>query len=420
MAANFRKFKELEIAPYFYVINMKDFAPFQHELLNTIKKNFDKPIPEAIEAAFLATPRHQFVRKYFQQNGKVWEAVIIDETNLDLKLPLLYQDNTIPLMVDHENDNHSSISQPSFVLHMLDKLRLDPGHRVLEIGAASGWNAALMGALVGEKGHVCSVEIHPELANSAREVIAAQGVTNVEIIEGDGGEGYPAAAPYDRIMFTVGSYDLPAAFYRQIKDGGLLLMVIKNKGFGDNLFLFKKVEGHFVAIDSVACAFVSMQGKYRMSELRPIDITSIPFWQEIKDEIVARKPFWCGGKSLNNRAFLWKALGLISFLGIVEPSFEAFKVQGSDGDREKLFFGVLDTDTRSIAVFNDEDKLIGYGNTTALDRLRRQMQLWFDLGMPGASCFKLEAYPIGTALRAGSNQWITQRRDTKYLWTLDV
>jgi protein-L-isoaspartate(D-aspartate) O-methyltransferase len=398
---------------------MKVFTEFQNELLNTIKKTFDKPMPQAIEAAFLATPRHLFVRKYFQHNGKAWEEVIVDETNLDLKLPLLYQDNSIPLMIDKETDSHSSISQPSIVLHMLDKLRLDPGHKVLEIGAASGWNAALIGALVGERGHVHSVEIIPELANSAREVIAAQGVTNVEIIEGDGGEGYSAGAPYDRIMFTVGSYDIPAAFYRQIRDDGLLLMVVKSRGYGDNLFLFKKQEDHFAAIDSVACAFVSIQGKYRMSELKPKDITSIPFWPEVKDEIVATEPFWCGGKSLNHRTFLWKALGLISFLGIVEPSFEGFKMQDGDGDREKLFFGVVDTDTRSVAVFNDKDKLIGYGNTTALDRLRRQMRLWFDLGMPGASCFRLEAYPIETELRAGSNQWITERKDTKYLWTLE-
>ena len=68
---------------------------------------------------------------------------------------------------------------------MLDMLKFEPGHNVFELGAGSGWNAALMGHIVGPKGHVYSLEIIPELAKTASDTIETLGLKNVSIIEGD-------------------------------------------------------------------------------------------------------------------------------------------------------------------------------------------------------------------------------------------
>src|SRR6185436_7698525 len=111
--------------------------------------------------------------------------------------------------------------------------QLQPGQRVFELGAGSGWNAALMGRLVGSAGQVYSLEIIPEVAQMARETIEQWEIKNVQILQGDGGDGYSAGAPYDRAIFTAGSYDLPRCFHEQIKVGGLLLIVIKSEGGGD-------------------------------------------------------------------------------------------------------------------------------------------------------------------------------------------
>jgi protein-L-isoaspartate(D-aspartate) O-methyltransferase len=397
---------------------MHTFEPFQHGLLKTIKNSFRRPLPADIEQAFLSTPRHLFINKYYEPRGEEWELVEVNEENLTLKLPQLYQNIPLTLVVDEDNTVPATISQPSLVLSMLDKLQLREGHSVLEIGAASGWNAAMMGKLVGSGGTVHSVEIIPELATSAEATISAQGMTNVHIITGDGGDGYSPGAPYDRIVFTVGSYDIPSAFYEQLKDDGLLLMVLKNKGYGDNLVLFKKVDGHFESIDNSACSFVSLRGKYQMNELKAIDIASIPFWADIKDHITEKQPFWCGGKSQNNQFFLWKAMGLVSFLSITEPSFEAFKLQTDEGADRRYFFGVVDTPSQSIAIVNDEDWLIGYGNNVALDRLKRNIRLWQDAGMPGASCFDIKAYPIAARLETARDEWITPRKDSQFVWSL--
>ena len=80
----------------------------------------------------------------------------------------------------------STISQPSLVLRMLDMLQIEPGQKVFELGAGSGWNAALLGQLVGSAGHVYSLEILPDIAHRAAAAIQSLAIGNVSIIEGDG------------------------------------------------------------------------------------------------------------------------------------------------------------------------------------------------------------------------------------------
>src|SRR5207247_4227997 len=132
--------------------------------------------------------------------------------NLKEHLPTLYSDRPLGLFGEDENNPISTISQPSLVLRMLDMLQLHRGQTVFELGAGSGWNAALMGHLVGPAGHVYSLEIIPEVAQMAVDTIATLGITNVHIIAADGGEGYAAGAPYDRAIFTAGNCCLPNHF----------------------------------------------------------------------------------------------------------------------------------------------------------------------------------------------------------------
>ncbi len=141
------------------------------------------------------------------------------------------------------------------------------------------------------------------------------------MIEGDGGEGYAAGAPYDRAIFTAGAYDLPHPFFEQIKEGGLFLIVIKNEGGGDTLFLLRKEHEYFESLDSMPCGFVQMRGKYQLESLKPIQLETLPEWHELKNQPVNTRPFWWGGKGKQD--FPWRTLAIRSFLGITEPSFRA-------------------------------------------------------------------------------------------------
>lgn len=98
----------------------------------------------------------------------------------------------------------SSASSPNLVAEMLELLDVQPGHRVLEIGAATGINAALLAELAGPTGEVVTIELDDDLATGARDGLAVAGYHKVEVICGDGALGHPSSAPYDGIIVTAG------------------------------------------------------------------------------------------------------------------------------------------------------------------------------------------------------------------------
>jgi protein-L-isoaspartate(D-aspartate) O-methyltransferase len=389
-------------------------AKYQHQLLDQARQIYrHPPLTQATVEAFLAVPRHRFVRRYRERASREWKEVT--EQNLLEHLPTLYADKPLTLFGDDDDAVPSTISQPSFVLHMLDLLQLQPGHRVFELGTGSGWNAALIGRLVGPAGEVHSLEIIHELAQSAADTMVRLGIENVHVTEGDGGEGYLGGAPYDRMAFTAGTYDLPGHFYDQIKRGGRLLCVIKNEGGGDTLFLLRKVADSFVSEYSTPCGFVPVTGKYATDTHGPIDLEALPEWPRLRTQ-VSRRPFWWGGKG--RESFLWQTFGIRSFLGITEPLFRAFKIPASIGPSAgQTYFGLWDSAAASLVLAKD-DELISYGASSATDRLLADVHRWIDLGMPTAASFQLRVYQTGAPLEPRANEWIVRRSESQFLCTL--
>jgi len=366
-------------------------------------------IPVDIEKTFLNTPRHLFIDKLLDVNetGETIE-VNITEKNIDQYLDKIYEDNSIGLVIDSNGKCISSISQPAIVLSMLKIINIKEGQNILEIGTASGWNAAMMSKLTGNKGHVYSVEIISDLVVSARKKIATQNIKNVSIIDGDGAFGVKNES-FDRIMFTVGSYDIPNDIYSQLKENGLLLMVLKTQGSYDCLFLLKKVENHLESISNSPCGFVPLAGDYAMTELDAVSLESLDIWKELKDQVVYEQGFWWG----SNRSSFTKTLGITSFLAIVEPEFRMF-----EGDEHGHCFGLIAEKDNSIVLWRN-NKLICYGNKKALKKIRTAFELYLALGMPSASCFNLKVYPIGQKIKLGKNEWLIKRRDSKFVWSLN-
>src|SRR5262249_2794755 len=139
-----------------------------------------------VEQAFRSVPRHIFLP------DSTCEAAYHDEA-----VATKWQDG-VPI---------SSASQPSMMAIMLEQLELCPRHRVLEIGAGTGYNAALMAQLVEPGGSVVAVDIDEDLTLGACAHLMAAGVDGVTLAIRDGALGYPELAPFDRIVLTVGSWD---------------------------------------------------------------------------------------------------------------------------------------------------------------------------------------------------------------------
>ena len=125
-----------------------------------------------------------------------------------------YDDTPLPI------GDGQTISQPYVVAHMTEALRVAPGHRVLEIGTGSGYQAAILGELARE---VYTIEIVSPLARRAREVLHALGYSHVQVREGDGYAGWPAHAPFDRIVVTAAVEDIPQPLLDQLAPNGVLV-----------------------------------------------------------------------------------------------------------------------------------------------------------------------------------------------------
>ncbi len=151
-----------------------------------------------------------------------------------------------------------TISQPYMVAIMLEALKLSGRDRVLEIGTGSGYQTALLAELARE---VYTVDIIPELVDQARWVLKDLGYRNIRFRVGDGGEGWPEHAPYDRILVSAAMPEVPPPLLEQLADGGILVGPVGDLMEQDLLRIRR--EGTRIIRESLGrCAFVPLRGKW--------------------------------------------------------------------------------------------------------------------------------------------------------------
>lgn len=143
-----------------------------------------------------------------------------------------------PIPIGH----HQPTSQPSLIARMIDALRPSDTDRVLEIGTGYGYQTALLARLASR---VYSVERHADLAEHARANLAASGVTNAEVVVGDGTAGLPRHAPFDAVIVSAAALAVPAPLAEQLAEGGRLVMPI-HSGQYDMVALFRKRHGRLI------------------------------------------------------------------------------------------------------------------------------------------------------------------------------
>jgi protein-L-isoaspartate(D-aspartate) O-methyltransferase len=172
-------------------------------LAGALRDSGRTPSP-AVQAAFRAVPRHLFLP--------------------GLSPAAAYQDEALVIKYDEDGLPVSSSSQPAMMAIMLEQLGLEPGHRVLEIGTGTGYNAAVMAHVVGPRGRVVTVDIDAELVTRAQASLVTAGYDTVQASCGDGGYGDPQGAQFDRVIVTAGAWDIAPAWLNQLAPGGRLVL----------------------------------------------------------------------------------------------------------------------------------------------------------------------------------------------------
>jgi methyltransferase of FxLD system len=187
-----------------------------------------------VKAAFLAVAREQFLPEALANGG----------------LKAVYRDDAIATKRNDQGLPLSSSSQPSLMAKMLELLDVRPGDRVLEVGAGTGYNAALLAHATGPSGRVTSIDIDPDLARRARRSLRDAG-TRATIVTGDGREGHPPHAPYDRIIATAAADEIPRAWLEQLSEGGRLELPLRLDPERDAIQLIPVLERHGDQLRSV-------------------------------------------------------------------------------------------------------------------------------------------------------------------------
>ncbi|MGH3797486.1 MAG: methyltransferase, FxLD system [Pseudonocardiaceae bacterium] len=152
----------------------------------------------------------------------------------------------------------SSVSAPELQAFMLEQAAIRPGMNVLEIGSG-GYNAALLAELVGAEGTVTTVDIDPEVTDRAGGLLGVAGYSRVNVVLADAESGVAEYAPYDRIIVTVGAWDIASAWVEQLADRGRIVVPLRMRGLTRSLALER--DGNcLVSRSAMICGFVQMQG----------------------------------------------------------------------------------------------------------------------------------------------------------------
>jgi protein-L-isoaspartate(D-aspartate) O-methyltransferase len=417
------------------ILRKQKIAALHQQLIDQMK-NEGHITSKSVEAAFRAVPRHHFLP--------------------ELAVEDIYQDQAIVTKKALDERVVSSSSQPTMMAIMLEQLQLQPGQRVLEIGAGTGYNAALMAHIVGKHGQVVTLDIDEDIVGSARSHLQAAGYEQVQVICADGFAGYAEAAPYDRIILTVNAADIAPAWREQLKPDGRLLLPLSLRGRQVSV-VFEWVEDHLESVSMSFCRFVSLRGalteEIHTIELQPtpdlltLSLYSAPAVEAATVGAWLRQPYQEMDTSIQVTAQdLLSSLSL--WVATREPGFCILMAQGSEANRSSIPMplhsqgqvamsatgGLLDEQSLCLLVKDSEQppakgseeqqmftlKIRSAGidpQHSLAQRLKAEIESWEQAGRPDARRLHIKAFPEQVYYQKVEQELLVSQRWTRFVIT---
>lgn len=355
----------------------------QKQLIQSMKQRGVLENPR-IKAAFQTIPRHLFLPDY--------------------ELDQVYQDHAIGIKQERGLVVSSS-SQPTMMALMLDQMKLLPGHNVLEIGTATGYNAAIMQHIVGDDGHISTIEIEKDLARTASLHLQQVGMGRVNVVHADGVYGYAPRASYDRIVATVGVWDIPPTWLQQLKPDGRLIVPIWLDGVQVSAAFTPNADGSYLSTDNRPCEFVYLRGEAAGPNLRKqIGSTSL---YVITDDIAQIDP--AALHLLLSDDHTQETLGVLSksdywygyqlYLMLNEPKDYIFAVYAVFGNQQAYGLegngiAVFAPASAVFMPFKDRGRVEVFAGTDAYLFAQAKVDEWVAVGRPGSGELRLRLIPI--------------------------
>lgn len=369
-----------------------------------------------VARAFLAVPRHLFAPH--------------------VSLDVAYTDDVI-FTKSQNGVSVSALPSPSISADMLEVLDVGAGQRVLEIGAGTGYNAALLAELVGPGGRVVTIDIDQDIVDDAVANLGAAGrLDSVRVHCGDGGFGLAEEAPFDRVLVTVGAWDVPPAWVEQLVVGGRLVVPLEIHDV-HKLIAFERRPDRLASVEVSDCRFVRMRGAFAPPELQvPVSAAGIyasVSRPEVVTEAVAAAlrapassaralPIALDPDELLGSFRLWLALRTDDFC-LVSLEGDALRKSSIRGwGKGSAAFasapGVLRDDSVCLVEQGSDGRPIlrAYGKSPGEPeaRLVELLREWNEYGRPFTAGLRVEATPVDAPAPSASGGYVVERRWQRY------
>lgn len=358
-----------------------------------------------VREAFASVPRHLFVPNVDVETG--------------------YADQPVFIRWDENGTPISSSTQPTMMAIMAEQLRLEPGCRALEIGAGTGYNAAILAHIVGDTGKVVTVDIDRDIVDEAAGNLSNAGYGNVEVVCGDGFEGFSPGQPYDRIMVTVGAQDVSPRWVEQLNDGGIMVVPLWFRGCRLSVALQKR-DGALESLSASPCMFIPIRGIADRTEGyfpigdAPEDAPQMFVGMERDDpdhrgnleQIFAQEAqFRDAGRSLEGQFHTQNlSSGLYMFL-TVDPRINIVHWEAPDGRFQGAGYALVDLEMRSAAVLADghADRVMVYGSDAAYGELVGLLDRWDEQCRPSIHDLRIRAF-FNPPRSIAEDNWVVAKR----------
>ncbi|WP_369754139.1 methyltransferase, FxLD system [Micromonospora sp. CNB394] len=333
-----------------------------------------------VEAAFRAVPRHAFVPA-------------------GTPLKVVYDvDQSVITKTDEHGVHLSSVSAAYIQARMIEQAGVEPGMRVLEIGSG-GYNAALLAEVVGADGHVVSVDIDPDITDRAEVLLRETGYEHrVRVVQADAVHGVPGEAVFDRILVTVGAWDIPPAWLEHLAPDGVIVVPLRMNGVTRTIAL-RRDGDHLTSTSSEVAGFVPLQGDgarperiFRLPD-RQGRFVSLRFDVGAPDDVrqldgvldTERSEVWSGATVGHSESFADLHLWLAGFL----PGFCLLAADdGTDlaAERRWFPFGVVRGDSFAYLAWRPAEgdsgaelgaRAFGAHGKDAAAAMTEQIQAWY-------------------------------------------
>ncbi len=340
--------------------------------------------PELLEL-FRRFPRHRFLSRLYlgdERTGRYRDepVEVTPDCTDPVRLRAIYDDHALAVQVRH-GVCLSSTSQPSLMARMILDADVRPGGRVLEIGTATGWNAALLEGLVGAAGRVVTIEIDPLLADAARARLAVNGCERVEVLCGNGYHGAPDHGLFDSILVTVACPHLAPAWLDQLAPGGTLLAPV---ALPDGSSPLARLRGAFEPAGEFRGLtwFVPVRGGSWQSWPAPLRPGTTPWLAAAlaAPDRTSGWPWGCG--------FATMAHDFALYLTARRERRFVVADLADRGSRSRLQLGLGQADPPGLALI-DGDALVAHGDPEPERRLRTIAEEFRAAGCPSMADWRL-------------------------------